>query len=92
MFLYVYSFCVHSVVLLKSFFCSFLLLLLIYIMLLLCLLQYQESGVLVLLLRLAQQLYLQNPEELLVILDLLSRLVTFSKVMYSEVGFFWSLN
>ncbi|KAL0383983.1 UNVERIFIED_CONTAM: hypothetical protein Sradi_2792600 [Sesamum radiatum] len=39
---------------------------------------YTESGVLVLLLRLAQQQYAQNTEELIGILDLLSRLVTFN--------------
>ncbi|KAL3621352.1 hypothetical protein CASFOL_036264 [Castilleja foliolosa] len=45
---------------------------------------YTESGVVVLLLRLAQELYMQNPEELIVILDLLSRLVTFNMaVCYS---------
>ncbi|KAL2254846.1 UNVERIFIED_CONTAM: hypothetical protein Sindi_0279300 [Sesamum indicum] len=45
---------------------------------------YTESGVLVLLLRLAQQQYAQNTEELIVILDLLSRLVTFNvAVCYS---------
>ncbi|KAL0422870.1 UNVERIFIED_CONTAM: hypothetical protein Slati_3309900 [Sesamum latifolium] len=46
--------------------------------------EYTESGVLVLLLRLAQQQYTQNTEELIVILDLLSRLVTFNvAVCYS---------
>ncbi|XP_011088558.1 uncharacterized protein LOC105169752 [Sesamum indicum] len=46
--------------------------------------EYTESGVLVLLLRLAQQQYAQNTEELIVILDLLSRLVTFNvAVCYS---------
>ncbi|KAL0334623.1 UNVERIFIED_CONTAM: hypothetical protein Sradi_4674200 [Sesamum radiatum] len=46
--------------------------------------EYSESGVLVLLLRLAQQQYAQNTEELIVILDLLSRLVTFNvAVCYS---------
>ncbi|KAI3446215.1 hypothetical protein Pfo_002880 [Paulownia fortunei] len=49
--------------------------------------EYTESGVLVLLLRLAQELYVQNPEELIVILDLLSRLVTFNAaVCYSLVN------
>lgn len=43
--------------------------------------QYTESGVLVLLLRLAQQLYLDRTEEVLVALDLLSRLVSFNKVI-----------
>ncbi|KAG8368145.1 hypothetical protein BUALT_Bualt15G0014600 [Buddleja alternifolia] len=46
--------------------------------------EYTESGLLVLLLRLAQDLYMKNSEELIVILDLLSRLVTFNKaVCYS---------
>lgn len=39
-----------------------------------------ESGVLVLLLRLAQEFYVQNPEEVIVILDLLSRLASFNMV------------
>lgn len=50
-------------------------------------LQYSESGVLVLLLRLAQEPYKQNPEELVIILDLLSRLVTFNMVFYILVAF-----
>ncbi|KAK4437676.1 hypothetical protein Salat_0101600 [Sesamum alatum] len=46
--------------------------------------EYTESGLLVLLLRLAQQQYAQNTEEQVVILDLLSRLVTFNvAVCYS---------
>ncbi|GFP89006.1 nucleoporin nup188 homolog [Phtheirospermum japonicum] len=46
--------------------------------------EYTESGVVVLLLRLAQELYVQNPEERIVILDLLSRLVNFNMaVCYS---------
>lgn len=43
--------------------------------------EYTESGVLVLLLRLAQQLYLDRTEEVLVALDLLSRLVSFNKAV-----------
>ncbi|KAL8060239.1 hypothetical protein ABFX02_02G012000 [Erythranthe guttata] len=52
--------------------------------------EYPESGVLVLLLRLAQQLYLQNPEELIVILDLLSRLVTFSTAVRYSLTDAWN--
>ncbi|XP_059647512.1 uncharacterized protein LOC132293878 [Cornus florida] len=40
--------------------------------------EYTQSGVLVLLLRLGQELYLENTEEVLVTLDLLSRLVSFN--------------
>lgn len=43
--------------------------------------QYPQSGVLVLLLRLAQELYLDSTEEVLVTLDLLSRLVSFNMVI-----------
>ncbi|KAL3843385.1 hypothetical protein ACJIZ3_000788 [Penstemon smallii] len=46
--------------------------------------EYSESGVVVVLLRLAQDLYLKNSEETIVVLDLLSRLVTFNTaVCYS---------
>ncbi|GER50288.1 hypothetical protein STAS_27578 [Striga asiatica] len=46
--------------------------------------KYTESGVLVLLMRLAQELRMQNSQDLIVILDLLSRLVTFNMaVCYS---------
>ncbi|CAA0807688.1 Protein of unknown function (DUF3414 [Striga hermonthica] len=46
--------------------------------------EYTESGVLVLLMRLAQELRMQNSQDLIVILDLLSRLVTFNMaVCYS---------
>ncbi|XP_071935327.1 uncharacterized protein [Coffea arabica] len=40
--------------------------------------EYAQSGVVVLLYHMAQELFIQNSEEVLVILDLLSRLVTFS--------------
>lgn len=50
-------------------------------------LQYTESGVLVLLLRLSQELYMKNPEELVITLDLLSRLVTFNTVFYLFLTF-----
>ena len=43
--------------------------------------QYTQSGVLVLLLRLAQELYLDSTEEVLVTLDLLSRLVSLNMVI-----------
>ncbi|MFS7891820.1 putative nucleoporin [Helianthus anomalus] len=42
--------------------------------------EYNQSGVLVLLLRVAQEMYPDGSEEVLVILDLISRLVTFNKV------------
>ncbi|GMP64171.1 hypothetical protein CsSME_00025565 [Camellia sinensis var. sinensis] len=41
---------------------------------------YTQSGVLLLLLRLAQELYLNSTEEVLVTLDLLSRLVSFNTI------------
>ncbi|KAL6545953.1 hypothetical protein OROGR_009827 [Orobanche gracilis] len=47
--------------------------------------EYKESGILVLLLRLAQDRYMQNTEELINILDLLSRLVTFNKAIYARI-------
>ena len=43
--------------------------------------QYAQSGVLVLLLRLAQEMYLESSEEVLLAFDLLSRLVTFNMVI-----------
>ncbi|KAL8188648.1 hypothetical protein R6Q57_029668 [Mikania cordata] len=43
--------------------------------------EYTQSGILVLLLRLAQERYPDVSEEVLVILDLISRLVTFNKVV-----------
>ncbi|KAK9070882.1 hypothetical protein SSX86_009450 [Deinandra increscens subsp. villosa] len=43
--------------------------------------EYTQSGVLVLLLRLAQEMYPDGSEEVLVILDLISRLVTFNKAV-----------
>ncbi|KAL6517393.1 hypothetical protein OROMI_033094 [Orobanche minor] len=46
--------------------------------------EYKESGIFVLLLRLAQDRYMQNTEELINILDLLSRLVTFNKAVWSQ--------
>lgn len=49
--------------------------------------KYTQSGVLVLLLRVAQEMYPDGSEEVLVILDLISRLVTFNKVSYTAVFF-----
>ncbi|XP_021988826.1 uncharacterized protein LOC110885447 isoform X1 [Helianthus annuus] len=43
--------------------------------------EYNQSGVLVLLLRVAQEMYPDGSEEVLVILDLISRLVTFNKAV-----------
>ncbi|XP_076958403.1 uncharacterized protein LOC143634122 [Bidens hawaiensis] len=43
--------------------------------------EYTQSGVLVLLLRVAQEMYPDGSEEVLVILDLISRLVTFNKAV-----------
>ncbi|KAF5200472.1 nucleoporin, partial [Thalictrum thalictroides] len=47
--------------------------------------EYKESGVLVLLLRLARQLYLNNYEETHSVLDLLYRLVSFNKAVCSSL-------
>ncbi|KAK6136598.1 hypothetical protein DH2020_029631 [Rehmannia glutinosa] len=51
---------------------------------------YTESGVLVLLLRLAQAVYMKNSEELIVILGLLSRLVTFNAAVCYSLANAWN--
>ncbi|KAL8556343.1 hypothetical protein ACS0TY_003962 [Phlomoides rotata] len=53
-------------------------------------LQYTESGVLVLLLRLSQELHMQNLEELVTILDLLSRLVNFNTAICYSLMKTWN--
>lgn len=46
--------------------------------------QYTQSEVLVLLMRLAEELYFERNDEVLLILDLISRMVTFSTVFFSS--------
>ncbi|KAG6410877.1 hypothetical protein SASPL_128950 [Salvia splendens] len=53
-------------------------------------LQHTESGVLVLLLRLAKELYMQNPEEVIFILDLLSRLASFNTAICCTLTKSWN--
>ncbi|KAL1554389.1 hypothetical protein AAHA92_14953 [Salvia divinorum] len=52
--------------------------------------EHTESGVLVLLLRLAKELYMQNPEEVIVILDLLSRLTSFNTAICCTLMKSWN--
>lgn len=59
----------------------------VYMCILVCPLQHYESGVLVLLLRLAKELYFRNSEEIIAILDLLNRLVSFNTVIYFATVF-----
>lgn len=49
-------------------------------------LQYTQSGVLVLLLRVAQEMYPDGSEEVLATLDLFNRLVTFNKVICTIIS------
>lgn len=44
--------------------------------------QYTQSEVLVLLMRLAEELYFERNDEVLLILDLISRMVTFNTVFF----------
>ncbi|XP_041997267.1 uncharacterized protein LOC121747315 isoform X2 [Salvia splendens] len=52
--------------------------------------EHTVSGVLVLLLRLAKELYMQNPEEVIVILDLLSRLASFNTAICCTLMKSWN--
>ncbi|XP_042000669.1 uncharacterized protein LOC121750240 isoform X1 [Salvia splendens] len=52
--------------------------------------EHTESGVLVLLLRLAKELYMQNPEEVIFILDLLSRLASFNTAICCTLTKSWN--
>ncbi|XP_057788584.1 uncharacterized protein LOC131005591 isoform X2 [Salvia miltiorrhiza] len=52
--------------------------------------EHTESGVLVLLLRLAKEFYMQTPEEVIVILDLLSRLASFNMAVCCTLMKSWN--
>lgn len=52
--------------------------------------QYTQSEVLVLLMRLAEELYFERNDEVLLILDLISRMVTFNTVFFFIIHC-WSL-
>ncbi|XP_047941076.1 uncharacterized protein LOC125188339 isoform X2 [Salvia hispanica] len=54
--------------------------------------EHTVSGVLVLLLRLAKELYMQNPEEVVVILDLLSRLASFNTAICCTLMKSWNFS
>lgn len=73
--------------------CAFQYIYLIHLHIFLICLQYAQSGVVVLIMRLAQALYSDSSNEVLLILDLFSRIVTFNMVIdvigYSRFLFFY---